>query len=127
MPGALDDGAHRAARDDARSLRSRLEEHPPAAEVAERLVRDRHAVERHPEDVLPRLVVPLADRLGHLVGLAEADADVTRLVADDDERAEAEAPPALDDLRDAVDVDDALLELLVVELQSVGATTGVVR
>ena len=33
------------------------------------------------------------------------------LIADDDERGEAEAPAALDDLRDAVDVDDALDEL----------------
>ncbi len=42
-----------------------------------------------------------------------------RLVADDDERAEAEAPAALHDLRDAVDVDDALLELLFVDLELV--------
>ena len=90
------------------------------AEVAERLVRNGDAVERHPEDVLPRLVVALADRLGDLVRLAEADADVPGLVADDDERAEAEAPAALDDLGDAVDVDDALLELLFVDLESVG-------
>ncbi len=82
-------------------------------------MRNGDAVERDPEDVLSGLVVPLADRLGHLVGLAETDADVPRLVAHDDERAEAEAPAALDDLGDAVDVDDALLELLFVDLQSV--------
>ena len=58
----------------------------PGAEVTERLVRDGHAVERDAEDVLARLIVALADGLGHLVGLAEPDADVTRLVADDDER-----------------------------------------
>ena len=96
--------------------RRRLEEHLAGAEVTERLVRDGHAVERDLEDVLARLVVALADRLGHLVGLAETDAHVTGLVADDDERREAEAPAALDDLRDAVDVDDALLELLFVDL-----------
>ena len=73
-------------------------------------------IERDLEHVLARLVVALADRLRHLVGLAEADADVTRLVADDDERGEAEAPAALDDLGDAVDVDHALLELLFVDL-----------
>jgi hypothetical protein len=41
---------------------------------------------------------------------------VTRLVADDDERAEGEPPAAFDDLGDAVDVDDALFELLVINL-----------
>ncbi len=72
-----------------------LRKHLAGAEVAERLVRDGHAVERHPEDVLARLVVALADRLGHLVRLAEADADVTRLVADDDERAKLKRRPPL--------------------------------
>ena len=34
----------------------------------------------------------------------------TSTVTDDDDRAEAEATAALDDLRDAIDLDDALLE-----------------
>ena len=58
-----------------------------------------------------RLLGALADRLGHLVGLAEADADVAALVADDDERREREAAAALDDLGDAVDEDDAVDQL----------------
>ena len=55
----LDDGADRAPGDDARSLRGGLEEDPAAAEVAEGLVRDGHAVERDAEDVLARLVISL--------------------------------------------------------------------
>ena len=90
----------------------------PLPKWPERLVRDGDAVERDLEDVLARLVVALADGLGHLVRLAEADADVAGLVADDDERAEAEAAAALHDLGDAVDVDDALLELLFVNLRA---------
>src|SRR6185503_11597509 len=42
--------------------------------------------------------------------LAQADTDVAGAVADDDNRAEAEPPAALDDLGDAVDLDDAFLE-----------------
>ena len=42
---------------------------------------------------------------------AEADADHVLLVADDDQRGEREAPAALDDLRDAVDLDDPLLQV----------------
>jgi hypothetical protein len=41
---------------------------------------------------------------------------VTAFVTHHDERGEREATAAFDDLRDAVDVDDALLELLVVNL-----------
>ena len=67
--------------------------------------------ERDLEQVLLRLLGALADRLGHLVGLAEAGADVAALVADDDERREGEAAAALDDLGDAVDEDDAVDEL----------------
>ena len=55
----------------------------------------------------------LADRLGHLAGLAVAEADAALLVADDDERGEAEAPAALHHLGDAVDVDELVHELAV--------------
>ena len=59
----------------------------------------------------------LLDGQRDLVGLAVADADLRLLVAHDDERGEREAPAALDDLGDAVDLDDPLLE--------VGAAAGV--
>ena len=42
-----------------------------------------------------------------------AEADAALLVADDDERGEAEAPAALDDLGDAVDVDELVDEFAV--------------
>ena len=65
----------------------------------------------HAEEVLLRALDALLDRERDLVGLAVADADDAVLVADDDERGEREAPAALDDLGDAVDLDDALLEV----------------
>ena len=52
----------------------------------------------------------LADGFRHLARLAVAEADATLLIADDDERGEAEAPPALHDLRDAIDVDQPVHE-----------------
>ena len=55
----------------------------------------------------------LADRFRHLAGLAVAEADAALLVADDDERGEAEAPAALHDLGDAVDVDQPVDEFAV--------------
>jgi hypothetical protein len=66
---------------------------------------------RDREEVLLRVLDGLGDRERDLARLAVADADAVDLVAHDDERREREAPAALDDLRDAVDLDDALLEL----------------
>jgi hypothetical protein len=83
----------------------------PGAEAADDVVRDRALGDGHLDHALLRLLDPLADRLRHLVRLAETEADAAVRVADDDQRAEAEAPAALHDLRDAVDVNDLLLEL----------------
>ena len=76
------------------------------------------------EEVLASLLGALLDGEGHLLGLAVAEADAAGAVADHHERGEREATTALDDLGDAVDVDDprlAELQVAVVvpsELQS---------
>ena len=79
------------------------------------VVRDRRAVLGHAEEVLLAPARRPSDRERDLVGLAVADADDVTLVADDDERREREATAALDDLRDAVDLDDALLQIATVD------------
>ena len=111
MPGELEHGAHAAAGDHAGAGGGRLQQDPPGAEHAGRLVGDRAAVAGHAEEVLLGALDALLDRERHLVGLAVADADDVAFVADDDQRGEREAPAALDDLGDAVDLDDALLEV----------------
>ncbi len=63
------------------------------------------------EEILLGALDALLDRERNLVGLAVADADDVTFIADDDEGREGEAPAALDDLGDAVDLDDALLEI----------------
>src|SRR5205085_3394193 len=80
-------------------------------EAAEDLVRDRRAVLRHGEEVLLRVLDGLRDRERDLARLAVADADAVDLVPDHDEGREGEAPAALDDLGDAVDLHDPLLQL----------------
>src|SRR5581483_6062464 len=55
----------------------------------------------------------LADRFRHLARLAVAEADAALLVADDDQRGEAETPAALHDLGDAVDVNELVDKLAV--------------
>ena len=74
-------------------------------------MRDRRAVLRHREEILLRVVDRFRDRERHLTCLAVADPDAVDLVTDDDECREREPPAALDDLRDTVDLDHALLEL----------------
>src|SRR5437588_872612 len=84
---------------------------PPARPMdAERLVGDRRAMLRHAVEVLLRALDALLDRDGDLIGLPVADPHHLALIADHHQCGEREAPAALDDLRDPVDLDDALLE-----------------
>ena len=109
--GELEHRAHAAAGDHAGTGRGGLQQHAPGAEDAGRLMGDRAAVLGHAEEILLRTLDALLDRQRDLVGLAVADADDFAFVADDDQRGEREAPAALDHLGDAVDLDDALLEI----------------
>src|SRR5690242_20603127 len=93
--GRLQHRPHGAAGDDAGPRYRGLEEHPAGPEVAGDLAGDGGLLERHEDQVLLGVLDRLADRLRHLVGLAEADADVAAAVADDDQRREREAPAAL--------------------------------
>ena len=109
--GQLEHGAHAATGDHAGTWRCWLHEDAAGAEDAGRLVRNRCAITRHAEEVLLRLLNALLDCHRDLVGLAVADANDVLLIAYDDERREREAASALDDLGDAVDLNDALLEV----------------
>ncbi len=109
--GELEHRAHATAGDHAGTGRGGLQEDAAGAEDAGRLMGDRAAVLGNPEEILLGALDALLDRERHLVGLAVADADDFALVADDDERGEGEAAAALDDLGDAVDLDDPLLEV----------------
>src|SRR5436190_55158 len=107
----LEHRAHRAAGDDAGPRAGRTQDHRARAEVSLHLVRNRAARERDAEQVLLRLLRSLADRLGDLVGLAQAGAHVATLVAHHHERGEREPSAAFDDLGDAVDEHHAVDEL----------------
>ena len=73
-------------------------------------VRNGGAKERHANEVLLRVFGPLADGLWHFAGLADANANVSLAVANDDERREGEAASTLHYLRYAVDLHDLLCE-----------------
>src|SRR4029077_10735448 len=107
----LEHRADAAAGDDARSLGGRPQEHSGRVEPTEHLVGDGRAVLGDREEVLLRILDGLRDGERYLARLAVADAHAVDLVADDDECREREAPTALDHLGDAIDLDDALLEL----------------
>src|SRR5437899_186563 len=113
----LHDRPHPASCDDARALRGRLEEHGARAEVAGDGVGDRPVHHRHPDHLPLRFLDPLADRLGDLLRLAEAEADTAAVVTHHHEGAETEPSPALHHLGDAVDVHHLLLELLTTRVR----------
>ena len=73
-------------------------------------MRDRRANHGHLDQVLLRVLDALANGLGDLARLAQANADMTGAVTNDDDRAEAEASAALDDFGYSVDLDDTLFE-----------------
>ncbi len=69
--------------------------------------------QRHADQAALGRLGRLADCLGNLAGLAVAVADAALLVADDDEGSKGHAAAALHGLGNAVDVDEAVNELVV--------------
>src|SRR5262249_22428805 len=74
-------------------------------------MRDGRPREWHSNQVLLGRLDALLDGGRHLFRLADAEADDTMSVADDDQRAEAQVLAALDDLRDAVNRNDRVLDV----------------
>ena len=109
--GELEHRSHAAAGDDAGSLAGRAKDDSRRVELADDLVRDRLPVLRDLEQVLLRVLDGLRDGERDLPRLPVAEPDPVDLVPDDDEGGEREPPAALDDLGDAVDLDDPLLQL----------------
>ena len=83
------------------------------AVTAKHIVMQRTAfTQRHANEIALGSVGRLADRFRHFARLAVAEAGTALLIADDDERGEAEAASALHDLRDAVDVNELVRKLV---------------
>src|SRR5260370_10104678 len=115
--GGGHDGANRLAGDDAGTFGGGLEHDLAGAVVAEDLVRNRALGEVDLVQVLLGGLDPLADGLGDLFRLAGAVADYAFAgVTDDDEFGEGHVLATLDDLGDAVDRNDLLLEVEEVRL-----------
>jgi hypothetical protein len=69
--------------------------------------------QRHTKKVALCTFRCLADRFRHFTRLAVAETDAALQVADDDERSEAEALTALDDLGNAIDVHELIRKLAI--------------
>src|SRR6267378_1176832 len=106
--GALEHGADRTTRDHARSRRGRLEQHSPRTVLADDLVRDRAARERHLVHVAPRGFDGLAHCFADLVRLPGRDADLTFPIPHRNQCIEGKTATTLHNLRDAIDRDDVL-------------------
>src|SRR6185437_2307578 len=95
-----------------------------AVEVFEVVMQRTARTQRYENHVALGRFGRLADRFRHFARLAVAEADAALLVADDDEGCKAETPAALDDLGDAVDVDE-LIDDAVVALFAIAATAAI--
>ena len=104
--GRLEDRTDAAAGDDAGTGAGRTEENLAAVVFTENLVRNRGPFELNGDHVLAGVFGTLADRIGHFVGLAVADADRALTIADDGEGGEAKAATALDDFGATIDEND---------------------
>jgi len=94
--------------------RRRAQEHLAGAVAAVHVMMQRAAFpQRHPRQPALGGVGGLADRFRNLARLAVAEADAALLVADDDERGEAEAPAAFHHLGHTVDVHELVDKLAV--------------
>ena len=107
----LEHRADATAGDEAGTGAGRLEQHLAGAELAERRVRDRAAAQRDRLDVTLGILGRLADGILNLVRLTETDADVALAITDRNDRVEAETTSALDNLRDAIDGDELVLQV----------------
>src|SRR5262249_12729787 len=93
--------------------RSRANRHASGAEMAEAVMVQRAAIaQRNADHRLLRRGGCLADSFRHLARLAVAETGATLAVANDHEGGKAEALAPLHSLRDAIDVDELLDQLL---------------
>src|SRR2546427_3548424 len=93
-----------------------LEEHTARSVVADNLMGDRAAGERHLHHLAARGLHRLTHRLADLVRFPGRDPDAALPVAPRDERVESEAPAALHDLGDAIDGDHVLAQAAALAL-----------
>ena len=88
-------------------------------------IRDRNGVvagQRHFDEVLLAIGNTLADGTDHITGFADTNADLTFLVADDNDGPEAHLLTAFDGLGDAADLNHALLPFGVALLAATATT-----
>ncbi len=94
-----------------------LEQYLRRAVTADDLVRNRGALEVQMNQILFRLFDALLDGHRNFARLAHAESGMAVIVANDDERGEAEILAALDDLGDAIDGDDVVLQLRRIDFE----------
>jgi hypothetical protein len=110
MP-SISNSAHRTTGDDPGTGNSRPHHNTSGAVAAFHvMVQGAGVLQRHTDHLALGLFRCLADRLGHFLGLALAEAYATTLVADHDECCKAKALAALDGFRNAVDRDQTVSE-----------------
>ena len=108
----LEDGTSCAASDNAGTRSSRLKKNATSTVLTDDLVRKRASFgQRNGEHVLLRILNALLDGGGHFLGLAHADTHAALAVTNDYQSGECETTTTLDNLGNAIDIDDTFLEV----------------
>jgi hypothetical protein len=108
---SLHDRAHRTTSDNTGTGRRRFEHNFRSAVVSLDHERDRRTSQRHHDQVLFGILNTLADSLSILSRFAQAVAYMTIMIADNNQRADAETATALDHLGDAAHLHDSLFKV----------------
>src|SRR3989304_743059 len=112
VSGGLENGTSAARCDDARTSRSRFEQHLGPSRAASDLMRDGCASHRDAADGLMSTLGRFAHGIRYGIGFADSQPNAAVAIADDNGDTELEAATAFDDFSHASDLDDALFELL---------------
>ena len=115
---ALEDGTHSTTSDNASTRGSGFKEDSCTAVLAGLLVRDSSFEHRDTDKILLGIVDTLLDSGLDLLGFAEAVANHTIFIADDDNSSEGESTTTLGNLSYTVDSDETLFELDIARFNS---------
>ena len=102
--------AHRTPGNNSRAIRRGLEHHMAGTVVPVHLMRNGCALQIQLQQTLFRLLDGFANGHRNFLGFSGSKSGVALLIADDDERGEAQVFAALHDLRDAVNGNNLILQ-----------------
>ena len=112
------DGTHGATSDYSGSRRGWLQHYPASTEAPQNFMGESTINQGNSNQCFTRFLYALANGFGHFARFSKTHAHQSVPVANDHQSAETEAPTALHHLGDAIDVDNAIVKVVIVWIDS---------